>query len=75
VTRYAPIAVVGRAVLRYLLITVSYAVRDLVSPLLRGRPPRPESVRRRLRSLAGYLRLAPRFMAQRGSRGRSDERR
>jgi GT2 family glycosyltransferase len=75
VTRYAPIAVVGRAVLRYLLVTVSYAVRDLVSPLLRGRPPQPESVRRRLRSLAGYLRQAPRFLAQRGGRGRWDVRR
>jgi len=58
-TRHAEPAVVGRAIVRYLLITASYARRDVAGPLLRGDPPRAETVRRRLRAFAGFVRRAP----------------
>ncbi|MGH9012878.1 MAG: glycosyltransferase [Acidimicrobiia bacterium] len=71
VTRYAPLSRVLRAVVRYLLITASYARRDLLGPFLRGAPPRGGSVRRRLRAFAGYLRLAPWMLLERRARVRS----
>jgi N-acetylglucosaminyl-diphospho-decaprenol L-rhamnosyltransferase len=55
----APASLLARALTRYTLVTLSYARRDLVAPVLAGRRPRPEQVRRRLRSLAGFARLAP----------------
>ncbi len=58
-TRYAPATMVVRAVLRHVLVTASYARRDIVSRALRRRRPRVEMVRRRLRAEAGYLRLLP----------------
>ena len=61
----APARMVAAAVGRYLLVTLSYARRDLVAPLLGGRRPRPEQVRRRLRSFAGVVRLAPAMVAAR----------
>ncbi len=57
--RYAPPAAVGRTLLRYALITASYFRRDVAGPVLRGDPPRGETVRRRLRAFAGFLRRAP----------------
>jgi len=63
--RHAPRAVVARALLRYVLVTASYARRDVVSPLLRGDPPRREVVRRRLQALAGFLRRAPAMVSGR----------
>ncbi len=56
---------VSAALVRHLLVTGSYLRRDVLSPLLRGRPVRPESVRRRLRAFGAALRLAPAMVAQR----------
>jgi hypothetical protein len=58
-TKYAGIAAGARATVRYVLITASYFRRDVVSPLLRGEPVRGETVQRRLRALAGFVRRAP----------------
>jgi GT2 family glycosyltransferase len=58
VTRYQPSAAAFRAVVRYWLVTVSYARRDVISRWLRGEPARPEIVRRRMRAFVSYLRLA-----------------
>ena len=59
-TRNAPLGFTARAALRYLLITGSYARRDIVSPLAHRRPPSFETVRRRLRALGGLRPPAPR---------------
>jgi hypothetical protein len=67
--RHAPAAMAAGAVGRYLLSTASYARRDLVSPLLSGRRPRPESVRRRLRAFWGFVRLLPHVVGERPGRG------
>ncbi|MEA2717236.1 MAG: hypothetical protein QOI99_1553 [Actinomycetota bacterium] len=64
-TRNAPLAFAGRAAGRHLLITGSYARRDIVSPLAHARRPTVETVRRRLQSLAAYARLVPRALADR----------
>lgn len=53
-TRHSDRRTVAKALARYLLITGSYARRDVVSPVLRGRAPRPEAPLRRLRALGGY---------------------
>jgi GT2 family glycosyltransferase len=54
-----------RAAARSLLITASYARRDVVSPMLRGDRPCPEIVRDRARAFAGYLRLLPAMARER----------
>jgi GT2 family glycosyltransferase len=53
-TRHSDRRTVAKALARYLLTTGSYARRDVVSPVLRGRVPRPEAPLRRLRALGGY---------------------
>lgn len=58
-TRHGSWALLARAVVRYLLVTASYARRDVLVPLLRGASPAPAIVGRRLRAFAAYLRLAP----------------
>jgi GT2 family glycosyltransferase len=58
-TRNAPLAFALRQAGRHLLITGSYARRDLLTPLAHGRRPTGETVRRRLRAFAAYLRLLP----------------
>jgi len=55
----APRDMVTHALWRYLLVTLSYARRDLVRPVLRARRPNPTQVLRRLKSLAGLGRLLP----------------
>jgi len=45
--------------------TASYAARDVVQPVLRGRRPRPTTVRRRVRAMVGVLRLAPAMLRDR----------
>ena len=50
---------------RFLLVTASYARRDLIGPVLRGRRPRPEQVRRRTSSFVGVVRLLVPMMRQR----------
>jgi GT2 family glycosyltransferase len=72
-TRNAPPGLALREAGRHLLITGSYARRDIVVPLVHRRPPSVETVRRRLRSYAAYLRLLPEALAGRrrlGGRGR-----
>lgn len=58
-TRHAPMLVVTRALARFLLVTGSYARRDIAAPMLRGRRPQALVVARRLRALAGYVAGAP----------------
>jgi len=69
--RHRPLPTVARASWRYLLVTASYARRDLVSPVLRGRRPRWAIVGTRLRALFGFLWRAP---AMRASRRRDSRR-
>ena len=54
-----------RAVVRYVLITASYARRDLVRPVLGLHRPNPTQVRRRLGSFGGFLRLLPAMLVER----------
>jgi GT2 family glycosyltransferase len=58
-TRHAGGPAGARAAGRHLLITASYARRDIVSPLLRGERPSTQVVARRLRALGAYARRAP----------------
>ena len=57
-TRHAGRAMVVKALARYLLVTGSYARRDIVSPALRGQVPRPRIPLRRLRAFGAYLGMA-----------------
>ena len=57
--RNAPPSLAWTAAGRFLLITASYARRDVVARLLRGRRPSIEIVRRRLRAFVAFLRLVP----------------
>lgn len=61
----APARMVYRAVWRFLLVTLSYARRDLVRPLLTRRRPVFQKVRLRLGSFLGFLRLLPAMWWQR----------
>jgi GT2 family glycosyltransferase len=54
-TRHAPLGFAGRAATSYLASTASYARRDILSPLLHARRPRPAIVGQRLRAFAGYV--------------------
>jgi len=54
-TRHADGRTVIKALARYLLITGSYARRDIVSPIVRGQTPRLRVPLRRLRAFAAYL--------------------
>jgi hypothetical protein len=53
-TRHAARRTVAKAIARHLLVTASYARRDVVSPILRGQAPRPKIPLRRLKALGGY---------------------
>jgi GT2 family glycosyltransferase len=67
----APARMVWRQVVRYLLVTASYARRDVVRPMLAGRRPTPTMVRRRITSFIGFLRLlGPMLADRRQLRGR-----
>lgn len=68
---HAPLRSVSAVLMRYLLITASYARRDVFSPLMRGERLNFESVKRRVRSLLGALRLAPSMALQRRSDSRT----
>jgi GT2 family glycosyltransferase len=61
----APVPMVLRQLWRYLLVTASYARRDVVAPVLRMHRPHPVQVRRRLGSFLGVLRLLPAMVADR----------
>jgi GT2 family glycosyltransferase len=72
-TRNAPPALALREAGRHLLITGSYARRDILVPLVHGRPPSVETVRRRMRAYGAYVRLLPEALAGRrrlATRGR-----
>ncbi|MDP8937703.1 MAG: glycosyltransferase [Actinomycetota bacterium] len=64
-TRNAPLALACRQAGRHLLVTGSYARRDILSPLAHTRRPSGEVVYRRLRAFAAYLRLLPAGLAAR----------
>jgi GT2 family glycosyltransferase len=57
-TRHADTRATAKAVARYLLVTASYARRDIVRPILRGQAPRPRIPLRRLRAFGAYLGMA-----------------
>jgi GT2 family glycosyltransferase len=61
----APAAYAVRALADWALPTARFAVRDTVSPLLHGRRPQLGLVRRRLRALGGFVRLAPAMLDDR----------
>ncbi len=63
--RNAPLALAWREAGRHLLITGSYARRDILSAMAQTRRPTVETVRRRLQSLGGYLRMLPVALADR----------
>ena len=72
-TRNAPASLAAREAGRHLLITASYARRDIVAPVVHRRPPSVETVRRRLGAYGSYLRLLPEALAGRrrlAARGR-----
>jgi hypothetical protein len=46
-------------------VTLSYARRDIVRPVLRLHRPSPEQVRRRTASFVGCVRLAPAMLVDR----------
>jgi hypothetical protein len=64
-TRNAPWPLAWREAGRHLLITGSYARRDILSPLAHRRAPSVEIVRRRLQAFGGFLRLLPATLAGR----------
>jgi GT2 family glycosyltransferase len=64
-TRHADSRLLAKALARYLLVTASYARRDVVGPVLRGQTPHPRIPLRRLRSLGGYLRAASQLRRRR----------
>jgi hypothetical protein len=70
-TRHAPAADAWRAVGRHLLVTASYARRDLFGRILRGRAPQGTIVWRRLGAFAAFLVRAPGMIRSR----RTDRRR
>ena len=63
--RNAPGGIAAAAVTRFLLITLSYARRDVISRLLRGERPSVEIVGRRLRALAAFFGRLPRALVDR----------
>ena len=66
-TRHATATRSVRAVGRYLVITGSYAKRDIVAPLLRGESARPEITARRMRAFGAYVRGTPSALRARRS--------
>ena len=64
-TKNAPRALAASAAARFVLITASYARRDVVAPVLRGRRPNLVLFRRRTRSFLGYLALLPAMLVAR----------
>jgi GT2 family glycosyltransferase len=64
-TRHATWLEIARVLVREMLVTASYARRDIIVPLLYRRPVNRETVGRRLHAFIGYLRLAPSMIASR----------
>jgi hypothetical protein len=61
----APARLALTQVLRFVLVTASYARRDVVGPLRRGHRPNPTTVRRRVSSFLDFLHLAPAMLRDR----------
>jgi hypothetical protein len=61
----APWRLAAGQVVRYVLVTASYARRDIVGPLRRRRRPDATVVVRRLQSFGGFLRLLPDMVVSR----------
>ncbi len=61
----APWRMAATQVLRYLLVTASYARRDVFSPLTRARRPRWSTTVGRVKAFLGFLRLTPAMLAER----------
>jgi GT2 family glycosyltransferase len=57
-TRHADRNTTAKAIARYLLVTASYARRDIVRPILRGQAPRPRIPLRRLRAFVAFVSMA-----------------
>ena len=75
-TRNAPPSLALREAGRHLLITGSYARRDIFAPLVHRRRPSVETVRRRMRAYGAYLRMLPEGLSGRRAltrRGRMTE--
>ena len=64
-TKNAPPQLAARAAARFLLSTASYAARDVLRPVARGRRPHPALVAARLRSFGAYVRLLPQVLPDR----------
>jgi GT2 family glycosyltransferase len=60
------------AILRYLLVTGSYARRDVVAPLRAGTAVRSTQVNARVRAFGGFLRWAPAMVVSRRNDRRRD---
>lgn len=67
--RHANPARAARAVLRFVTATASYARRDVMSPLLRGRHPDLSAVSLRVRALIRFVAKLPGFTMVRPKRG------
>lgn len=63
--RHQGVGATVAAVVRHLLVTVSYARRDVLLPLMHGGPVHPGIVRNRLRALLGFLPLVAGTVARR----------
>jgi len=61
----APARLALQQVIRYVLVTASYARRDIVGPLTRRKRPNTVTVRRRVTSFLGFLRLLPAMLVSR----------
>jgi len=61
----APLRMALAQVAHFLLVTASYARRDIIRPVVRGHRPRPTAPVRRLRSFLGFLRLIPPMLRER----------
>jgi len=66
---HAPLRSVFASVVRYLLVTASYARRDAIAPLLRGARPCWRVPRLRLAALAGFAGALPWALGSRAGRG------
>jgi hypothetical protein len=74
-TRHAPAGDAWHAVGRHLLVTASYARRDLFGRIVRGRAPNGSIVWRRLRAFAAFLVRAPAMLRSRRTDRRRDKNR
>jgi len=64
-TRHATAREARRAVGRYLLVTASYARRDILGRIIRGRRPRGTITLRRLRAFGAFVARAPGMLRSR----------